>query len=574
MGVFLRYSTLTVQSALFYHPPSVRLQQETEAREGILQPTAALNRLGEWCAEQARTRKVLILFIFTVCYLLLTCALASHKLLWYDELFTYYLARLPALGDIWSELARGTDLLPPLNHVLTRASIQVLGDTPLAVRLPAIVGFWVMCLCVYRFALRWCPPLYALLALLLPLTTTAFRVYAVEARPYGLLLGFTGLALVCWQDAARGRGRPWSLVGLAASLAAAVSAHYYAVLLLVPLGLGELARLARRRRADFPLWAALLAGLVPLVFFLPLIRSAQEYRAGFQGGTAYWEATWMFYHSVLEANQLPLLVVLTAAVFLPGVLRSRSAKSETGELTQPVYELVAVAALVLLPVFAVLLGKTVTNAYYNRYAISAVVGIALILTLAAARAGRGSPALACVVLAVVIAWIGVQASQTWKKLDGQRFTHDNACEHLRMHNPDGLPIAVTSPIHYLMLAHYAPPDLAERLVYVASPELSSKYHGTTDTELALAKVQAISSLKVVDYDTFTSTNRRFLLYEAEYWLLQALLADGADVRMETAKLYEVSRSGGRTHASLVLPADGAGRPGERARAGADSVEGR
>jgi Dolichyl-phosphate-mannose-protein mannosyltransferase len=512
--------------------------------------SAALNHLGNWCAEQARTKTLLILSVFTVGYLLLACALASHKLLWYDELFTYHLARLPGVADIWSELAHGTDLLPPLNHVLTQASIGALGDNSVAVRLPAIVGFWVMCLCVFRFALQWCAPLFALLALLLPLTTTAFRVYAIEARPYGLLLGFTGLTLVCWQEAARGRGRPWSLIGLATSLAAAVSAHYYAVLLLIPLGLGELPRLWRRRRADVPLWLALLAGLVPLVFFLPLIRGAREFSVGFQGGNAYWEATWMFYHSVLEANQLPLLVLLTAAVFLPVVQASRLRVVPAGETPaprpdngpcQPLHELVAVAALVLLPVFAVLLGKTVTNAYYHRYAISAVIGISLILTLAASRASRGSPVFASLALVVLLGWIGVQASQTWKKLEGQQSSQLSVCEHLRNHNPDDLPIAVTSPIHFMMLAHYAQPELAQRLVYVASPELSMKYHGTKDTELALSKVQPLTGLQVVDYQTFTSANQRFLLYEAEYWLLQALLADGADVRMATATLYQVSR---------------------------------
>jgi 4-amino-4-deoxy-L-arabinose transferase-like glycosyltransferase len=514
-----------------------------------LHPSAALNHLGDWCAKQARTRQLLILSFFTVGYLLLTCALASQKLLWYDELFTYHLARLPGVAEIWSELAHGTDLLPPLNHVLTQASIGALGDNSVALRLPAIIGFWVMCLCVFRFALRWCAPLFALLALLLPLTTTAFRVYAIEARPYGLVLGFTGLALVCWQEAARGRGRPWSLFGLAASLATAVSAHYYAVLLLIPLGLGELARLWRRRRADVPLWLALLTGLVPLVFFLPLIRGAREYSVGFQGGNAYWEATWMFYHSVLEANQLPLLVLLTAAVFLPVVQASRL-RGHAGETpdprqatgpAQPQHELVAVAALVLLPVFAVLLGRTITNAYYHRYAISAVIGISLVLTLAAFRASRGSPVFASLALFVLLGWVGVQASQTWKKLEGQQSGQLSACEHLLKHNPDGLPVAVTSPIHFMMLTHYAPPELAERLVYVASPELSMKYHGTKDTELALSKVQPLTGLKVVDYQTFTSENRQFLLYEAEYWLLQALLADGADVRMATSKLYQVTR---------------------------------
>src|SRR5436305_2015510 len=79
-------------------------------------------------------------------------------------------------------------------------------------------------------------------------------------------------ALMFWQDAAdRAAHRLGSLVGLAVSLGVAASSHYYAVLLWVPLACGEMVRWRARRHPDFSIVVALAAGVVPLVFWLPLM---------------------------------------------------------------------------------------------------------------------------------------------------------------------------------------------------------------------------------------------------------------------------------------------------------------
>src|SRR5262249_49561307 len=147
------------------------------------------------------------------------------------------------------------------------------GENPLAYRLPALVGFFVLSLCLFRFTSRRCGRPYACLAVLFAFATSAHSIYAYEARPYGLLLGFTGLALVCWQSA--GVGSRLARFGLALSLAAAVSTHYYAVLIFVPLGLAELVRALRRQRLDVPMAVALLAGLAPLLAYFPIVQKAR-----------------------------------------------------------------------------------------------------------------------------------------------------------------------------------------------------------------------------------------------------------------------------------------------------------
>ena len=76
--------------------------------------------------------------------------------------------------------------------------VRWFGDGEISVRIPAILGFWVFCLCLFRFTSRRVGIYYALAALLLP-TVLETYYYSLEACPYGPELAFCGLALVAWQ---------------------------------------------------------------------------------------------------------------------------------------------------------------------------------------------------------------------------------------------------------------------------------------------------------------------------------------------------------------------------------------
>src|SRR5262249_2572076 len=96
----------------------------------------------------------------------------------------------------------------------------------------------------------------------------------------GWILGCAGVALLCWL-AVGGTWRRLALVGLGLSLAAAVCSHYFAVLLLLPLALGESVRAWRLRKLDAGVWLALLAPLLPLACWLPFGWAARDMTAGF-----------------------------------------------------------------------------------------------------------------------------------------------------------------------------------------------------------------------------------------------------------------------------------------------------
>src|SRR5262249_18522328 len=149
-------------------------------------------------------------------------------------------------------------------------------------------------LCLFRFVSRRSTIVYGIAAMLFPLSTGAYY-YAFEARPYGLVLGLAGLAMICWQSLAEGEGRALPLAGLALSLAAAVSCHYYAVLVLIPFVCGEAARTLSRRRLDLPVWAAMAASLVPLLIFFPLIARARSYSKVFWSQPSWGDIPGFYY---------------------------------------------------------------------------------------------------------------------------------------------------------------------------------------------------------------------------------------------------------------------------------------
>jgi hypothetical protein len=94
-----------------------------------------LDRLESTLAAALDRWKVWVLAVFSITYLVIASALAWHKLLWNDELFTLYIARLPTYSDIWSLLASGVeqfaaDLPYPRPPVLEAVRRESLGLAP------------------------------------------------------------------------------------------------------------------------------------------------------------------------------------------------------------------------------------------------------------------------------------------------------------------------------------------------------------------------------------------------------------------------------------------------------------
>ncbi len=461
----------------------------------------------------------------------MTAVLASRKPLWNDELFTYYISGLPNAGDMWSTLATGVEQTPISFYIVTRACLEVFGNGLVAIRLPEMLGYLLMCVCVYSFVVRRARPLYALVAVLFPITTIA-QGYAYEARAYGLVLGFSAAALFCWQlTTEAGPQRRLYALGTFASLAAAVGSHYYAVLVVVPLLAGEAARSLGRRRVDWLVLASFFGAMVPLVLSAPLIKEAQEYSTTFWS-LPTWTSAVRFYPDSLLDRQLPLVLALVLSVSGLAAWRSSTQRAERTTWLRglPKHELVALLALLLVPFFAVTLGKLATGAFTERSALPALVGATILIALAASWLDGGVPIAGVLLLVVLTVFAGSRLAARYHQATSDAQEQTQALRFLQRHSKPRLPIVIASPHDFFELSHRAAHGRGPRLTYLADPPAALNFLGTDAVEFGVVGMRHIAPLTVQSYRPFTAAHRHFLVYGRDRpwdWLTQALDAQSA-----------------------------------------------
>jgi hypothetical protein len=223
------------------------------------------------------------------------------------------------------------------------------------------------------------------------------------------VLGYAALSLLCWQSVDDDRRRILSLAGLSASLAAALASHYYAVLIFVPLAAGEVARTIVRRRLDPWVWLAFALATIPLLVFLPLIQSGRKLplRSGqsLDGSTCSFIRTPPRQHRRhLFFRGDPVLLTLYAAV-----RSSIGAEPKVRPASRiPPEEVVAALGYLAIPVLAVLLGKLATGAFTDRYAMAAVLGLAVIIPWGAYFILDGRATMGIALAAALFCWFVVE----------------------------------------------------------------------------------------------------------------------------------------------------------------------
>lgn len=498
--------------------------------------TIQAEALAGYCERHAGV----MLSLLSALYLIVVGLIAVRKQLENDELFTLNIARLPALADVWLALQTGAEQLPPFFYVLTRVSLSLFGESNISLRLPAILGFWVMSLCLFRFVSRRSTALYGLLAILFVLTTGAYY-YAFEARPYGLVLGFSGLALVCWQSLVEGKKRLPSLIGFALSLAAAISCHYYAVLVLLPFACGEVARTLWRKRSDVLCWVAMAMSLTPLLFFWPLIRSARSYSTAFWSQPS-WGAIPGFYYFMLMSAVLPLTAMLILAALYTIVLPDDFSKGQHEakgaslvRLNWP--ESAAAIGFLAIPFVAVAMAMWVTGAFTDRYALPATLGIVILLPFAFHPLLRGRGLLTLLLMLCLTVGFVRRGGMTLEDAAKRVQARESVIKMLQAGREQDLPIVCSDPHSFLVLSHYAVPEIRSRLVYLADPELSMRYLRHNSIERGMFDLlKPVFRLNVKEYRPYIASKRPFLLCgDPDYflnWVLADLPSSGARLELK------------------------------------------
>jgi hypothetical protein len=321
-------------------------------------------------AHKESTRSYLLVAFFLLLTAVLSLIWSHARLMEQDEFLSFYSDSVATFKQVvLVQLHHPISLDPPAYHLLSHLSMNFVGRNAIALRLPALAGFLLFQLCLFFFVRRLAGDRAAVIAMAIPLLTSSFR-YSVEGRPYGLLLGLYALSLLCWQIAALDddirRSRLLPLAGLTLSIALAITSHYFGVLILIPVSLGELARIISRKRLDFGVLAALVLGLASVGLILPFQEALMVYRHHYYiAGVNIHDISQGYRELFLRYTTWPMplqklaaaiMVVLALTLAVAGYKRfKRRAASEHA------YTWVALSAMALLPFFGYLFGRFVAH---------------------------------------------------------------------------------------------------------------------------------------------------------------------------------------------------------------------
>jgi 4-amino-4-deoxy-L-arabinose transferase-like glycosyltransferase len=487
----------------------------------------------------------------------------SHaKLMSQDEMYQFQTDSVGTLEKlIQVQRTSPISLDPLLDHALSHGAMQVFGVGAFAARLPALAGFLLMQVCLFFFVRNLAGERAGAVAAAFP-AMTATLYYSAEGRPYGLMLGLYALALLCWQAGSREQGtgnrwRGWALVGLAAAIAATINAHYFGILLLAPVCAAEAWRTLARRKIDWAVCGAIVAGMLGWLGTMPFLKAASAFRGNYYNGgtvgphdiTRAYRSMFIDYTQMSAAAQhvwMAALVVFAVGlawgcvrVWRDTTLGDKAALDGAWGPRIPAAEWVLMLVLAAMPLLAYVVARVVTHSIEARFALGAMVAIAAMVGVALAPWLRRDAVFHFALVALGVGIVGGSAvrihaeqQKTAARLaslalpaeakaalqasaDGRLYVQDmGAFEEDRYYEPDA--------------------DVKARmtLVYSADEEMRWNRHDTM--ALTAMHLRQFTCLPVAAYEAVKAApgEHVFLMRHTGWdWTDQAFAEDGATVRV-------------------------------------------
>lgn len=472
--------------------------------------------------------------------LLILCIVALHRhesRLWFDELFTYYIAQAPTFKEmiLWTHQI---DLNPPLYYIAVRIVFHFIHPSALAARLPAVIAYFVAVLCVFQFTRFRLSPLYGLTAGLI-LLGSDYVLYAYEARPYAFILGFLGIAAVGWQKAISndGKGRWLALLAVLVGGFGMLLSHVLALVAYGALFAAEFIRLLIRRKADIPLWICLLLPMSCCALYTPLFaqHSAGVYppqlQASVQAAFADYSGMWI--------GVAPLLAGAVILIFFLDDSRPPlKGKLYTSTFTWP--ELTFLTCLLLVPLAIIVEFMRSHSQYFPRYGIPAIFAVAVLVPTFVSMWTANSRR-AAALCAVVFLFAVIRPSSIARVIQA-KVEPNHAAFPLDRESPvdisqiqSQLAFVDADGLTFLEMNHYENPEFLSRVYYLLDPKAAYRYaHANGFNGMGFLKTKFPIPANVEPYDTFIESHNKFLVL-GEYdtpddWLLSKLLADHAAIR--------------------------------------------
>jgi Dolichyl-phosphate-mannose-protein mannosyltransferase len=393
---------------------------------------------------------------------------------WLDEAISIGQARLPYL-DMLREL-RSVDVHPPLWGSVLWLDVHVLGDGPLAVRVPSMVIGTLSIPLVYLVACELYDRSTGVVAALLTAVSPIAVWYSGEARMYAFYI-FWSLLAVFGQARAIRRGGWLGWASFAVASAGLVYTHYFSFLQLCTQQVAFIIiivyrRLKRERTGRDLVVPWLLSTAVMIALVLPLVPYVAEQVGGHfidvsSGGTAgagsgggdnvrlvslyvimanlVW-AVWG-YHSDAAMEQLVALwpVGMLVILFLLGKGRSRSSA--------------LLVSLVIVPLaLAYLLGSKERNYFELRYFISVLPALLILIARAATGWLRNTTARAMAVGAIALTMVIGLGNEQFNGSNPRLYDYDGAFRLVNAQTRDG-DLILFAPGYLDVLVRYYRPEV-------------------------------------------------------------------------------------------------------------------
>jgi hypothetical protein len=446
---------------------------------------------------------------------LLTFAGYAHaKVPWMDEVLLLTIARLKDLHQIWASLMDGIQTDPPLLQTIVHFLFQTFGEHVLLARLPAILGFCLMCASLAILVWRHAPPIYAAATFFLPYATV-LRVWSMDARPYGMMMGFSALTLLCWDgygDPASTHRTRWR-IAFTLCLAATLSTHFYSVLLLGPLAAGEFTRWVLRRKADWLTVGCAILALIPYACWLPILLSGMrvfQVSSRHYHGHVSFDTFATFYSWAIPS--LPLIGVfflMLAAVLLLGTAQNAVPSSRLSDRQRAL--LAAALGFLVLPAVGYAAGILATGffiVYYHMIAtFGVIIGLPLLLS---AVTGRSRVIGLCLLIPITghALLVTARGISDFRRRDIGYPTLASMRALIPNSHQD---IVVAAPALFLPTHDVNRFDPEDNLLFLFDRHKALDEMGTNTADILYDKLRPYTNARIEPFDTYTATHASYYL---------------------------------------------------------------
>ena len=482
--------------------------------------------------------------------------LSSVKLLWLDELITLHIARLGSVSAIWNALEHGADPNPPLSHLLVLGSMRLFGEHEFALRLPAIIVYWIGMVALFQFLRRLVSGTWALAGVVMSMSMAAFQ-YSYESRSYGIFYGLAMLTVYCWGravDPSASSTRRWiALAGMVTALATGISTSYIAVLAFLPIAAGEVVLTVKRwrqagRRPDsllqaiqLRIWAGMAIAAAPLLLYRHLVQRSIAEFAPHAWNKVSLDQVSDSYTEMVEYILFPILALLLFAIVILvlsrfcaqcrasvrprwiGSLATEQAYFKRSRL--PLHEAVAVFALMAYPILGYLVASIHGGMLSPRFVIPVCFGFAIAGTMACYRIFGHLRFAAVTLLLLCTVWFCVRESVIAYWYSEQKQCFYKVVDRFPIVEFPTGPIAIPDPLLALTFRHYAPPSLAARVVFpVDFPAIRHDRGDDSPEQNLWAGKGSIYHLPIVTLAALQNSAGKYVIitYDGN-WMLQDLL---------------------------------------------------